>query len=89
MRSRRSRKVAHGRAIDSARKSGPDAEQAAAAQAATEPPERTPNAMARDDASGLVAPLAKKRKHLQQKGATRPHKAIARRLPAGSADLQN
>ena len=40
-------------------------------------------------ARALVAPLARKRKHLEQKGATRPHKAIAGRLPAGSAELHS
>ena len=38
---------------------------------------------------GLVAPLARKRKHLERKGATRKHKAIAGRLPAGSAELES
>ena len=33
--------------------------------------------------------MARKRKHLEQKGATRPHKAIAGRQPAGSAELQS
>ena len=37
----------------------------------------------------MVAPLAQKRKHLESKGATRKHKAIAGRLPAGTADLKS
>ena len=35
----------------------------------------------------LVAPLARRRIKLEAKGKTRPHKKIARRLPAGSGDL--
>ena len=38
---------------------------------------------------GLVAPLARKRKHLERKGATRKHKSIAGRLPAGAGDLES
>ena len=43
--------------------------------------------MSERSARGLVAPLARKRKHLEAKGATRKHKAIAGRLPAGAAEL--
>ena len=35
----------------------------------------------------LVAPLARKRTKLEAKGKVRSHKKIAKRLPAGSADL--
>ena len=35
----------------------------------------------------LVAPLARKRTKLEAKGKIRSHKKIAKRLPAGSADL--
>ena len=37
----------------------------------------------------LVAPLARRRVKLEAKGKHRPHKAIAKRLPAGSADLKS
>ena len=36
---------------------------------------------------GLVAPLARRRTQLTEKGKHRPHKQIARRLPAGSGVL--
>ena len=35
----------------------------------------------------LVAPLARRRLQLKEKGKVRPHKQIARRLPAGSSAL--
>ena len=37
--------------------------------------------------SRLVAPLARRRTQLKEKGKVRPHKQIARRLPAGSGVL--
>ena len=40
-------------------------------------------------ARALVAPLARKRQRLVHKGKTRPHKAIAPRLPAGAGDLKS
>ena len=44
---------------------------------------------AKAQARALVAPLARKRQRLVQKGKTRPHKAIAPRLPAGAGDLKS
>ena len=38
-------------------------------------------------AARLVAPLARRRTQLREKGKTRPHKQIARREPAGSGAL--
>ena len=35
----------------------------------------------------LIAPLARRRTQLKEKGTTRPHKQISRRLPAGSGVL--
>ena len=35
----------------------------------------------------LVAPLARRRLKLKEKGKVRPHKQIARRMPAGSSAL--
>ena len=35
----------------------------------------------------LLAPLARRRTQLKEKGVTRPHSKIAPRLPAGSSDL--
>ena len=43
--------------------------------------------MAATGSAGLVAPLARRRTQLKEKGKTRPHKLIAKRLPAGSGVL--
>ena len=43
--------------------------------------------MSESGSRALVAPLARKRIKLEAKGKVRPHKQIARRLPAGSGDL--
>ena len=40
-------------------------------------------------AASLVAPLARRRTQLKEKGKTRAHKQIVRRLPAGSGALSS
>ena len=51
--------------------------------------ERAHKSAMSESGRALVAPLARRRVKLEAKGKHRPHKAIAKRLPAGSADLKS